>query len=206
MKIKYIIITIVILTIIMLISFYCFGSSFFFEVASNELEKDIKFIINDYHQYIEIDSTDLINVKKNNKDEIIYIHYNMNKVYYLVGQIVEYIENEKSKLENGVWRSVPIGVVTNNVFLSFMGPKIPVGVKFVGKIMSEVKTNVTNYGLNNALISIILEVKMDYKIIIPVNYPEKEIKYTILLDSFITQGNVPNWYGSIPNEKVFMEF
>ena len=197
---------IVSLVIIMLIIFYCFGSGFFFEVASNELEKDIKFILNDYNNYIQLDSFDLISVKKNVKDEIIYIHYNMDKVYYLVGQIVEYIEKEKSKLENGIWRSVPIGVATNNVFLSFMGPKIPVGVRFVGKVMSEVKTNVTNYGLNNALISIILEIKMDYKIITPVTYPEKEIKYTILLDTFITQGSVPNWYSNIPNEKVFMEF
>ena len=71
--------------------------------------------------------------------------------------------------------------------------------------MAEVKTDVVNYGLNNALVNVFLEIKMNYKIITPVSYPEKEIKYTIILDTFITQGSVPNWYNSFLDENVFLE-
>lgn len=196
---------IVFLTITMLISFYCIGGHFFLEVASNDLEREIKYILNDYQRYVTLDSSDLINISKNKNDEIIYMHYNMNKVYYLVEQILKYIESEKSLLEKNVWRTIPIGVITNNIFLSSLGPKIPVCVKFIGKIMAEVKTDVVNYGLNNALVNVFLEIKMNYKIITPVSYPEKEIKYTIILDTFITQGSVPNWYNSFLDENVFLE-
>ncbi len=205
MKIKNIIIIILLLTLSFLTIFYTCFSKKFEIIAENHLNKEIKLIISDYKSYVKIDNKDLLSIEKNNNNEIIYMNYNMDKIYKVVDEIVSYIEKKESILEKGIWLNIPMGTLSNNIFLANFGPKIPVGLHFIGKIIPEVKTSVNNYGLNNALISIILEIKISYRIISPVKYVDEEISYEVLLDSFITQGSVPNWYNNIPKEKVFLE-
>ena len=59
---------------------------------------------------------------------------------------------------------------------------------------TQIKTKVTDYGLNNALIEIYLNIKIHYKIIGISETDDETLEYDILLDSRIIQGNIPNWY------------
>ncbi len=205
MKIKYIILSIISITSILLIIFYNIASPKFEVIASSILDKEIKKNINDYKEYISIDTNNLLIIEKNSKEEIIYMSYNMNKIYEIANEIIRVLESKNEKLEQGILTSIPIGTITNNIFLSRIGPKIPIKIHFVGNSLAEIKTDVTNYGLNNALIKIILVINISYQIITPIKYPSKELSYEIILDTIITQGSVPNWYNNLPKEKVFLE-
>ena len=54
------------------------------------------------------------------------------------------------KLKKGIIYEVPVGIIFNNAFLSNLGPKIPVKVKYSGNVGLDVKTRGSAYGLNSA--------------------------------------------------------
>ena len=52
--------------------------------------------------------------------------------------------------KDGVIFYVPIGIILGNSFLSDIGPKIPVKIKYSGNVGLDVKTRVKEYGINSA--------------------------------------------------------
>ena len=97
---------------------------------------------------------------------------------------------------DGIVLAMPLGVVSDSVFLTNLGPKIPVYIHFIDSVLTQVKTKVTDYGINNVLLEVYLNVKISYEIISPVTEEEKTLQYQLLLDSKVIQGSVPNWYSS----------
>lgn len=62
------------------------------------------------------------------------------------------INYDPDNLREGIFYKVPTGIIFNNALLANLGPKIPVRFSLIGDIIANVITNVTNYGINNALI------------------------------------------------------
>ena len=105
------------------------------------------------------------------------------------------------KLKNGVISEVPMGIVTNNVFLSNLGPKVPVKLKLIGNVVSNVETNVRNYGINSALVEIIVKVEVSEQVIIPFQTETIKIVNEVPVSIKIINASVPNYYfGSNLNE------
>ncbi len=102
----------------------------------------------------------------------------------------------KSKLERGVIYEVPMGIVFHNTLLSNTGPKIPVKLIFSGNMNSYVKTNVKDYGINNAMIEVMIHIEVEEQILLP--FTSKRIKITsdVPLAVKITNGDVPNYYST----------
>jgi len=158
-------------------------------------------------------SDKFLSVKENKDGEIISIDYDMAKIYQLAENLTNSLEenitnayelniyinkNQKFRdVHDGLLLSLPIGVVSDSVFLSNLGPKIPVLIRFINSVFSSVKTRVTDYGINNVLMEIYLDVTINYEILTPVTMEEKRLKYELLLDSKVIQGQVPNLYGGI---------
>ena len=68
------------------------------------------------------------------------------------------------------------------------------------------KTNVTDYGINNVLLEVYLNVKISYEIVSPVMEEEKTLEYQLLMDSKVIQGVVPNWFsGAYQSQTTFFE-
>ena len=60
---------------------------------------------------------------------------------------ISFINNEDydiKKLKNGVISEIPLGIITNNVLLSNLGPKVPVKINLIGNVVSSVETSVSN--------------------------------------------------------------
>ena len=79
------------------------------------------------------------------------------------------------KLKNGIIYEVPVGVVFGNSLLSNIGPKIPVKIKYSGNVSLDIKTRVSEYGLNSALIEVYVLVEVTQRTILP--FQSKDIKY-----------------------------
>ena len=61
---------------------------------------------------------------------------------------------------------------------------------------TNLKTNVSSYGLNNSLAQIYVEINITENIITPVNSNQVNLNYEILLDSKLVSGRVPSYYGN----------
>lgn len=106
---------------------------------------------------------------------------------------LDYISSN-SKLKKGIIFEIPSGLVFQNAFFSNLGPTIPIKLSLVGDIISEVNTQVTNYGINNALIEVRICIKLTEQVILPLTTNRIEIESSVPIALKLIQGTVPNYY------------
>ena len=178
-------------------------------------------IASDYEKIMtETENLNLLEVKENKNGEIIGMDYDLNKVYTISAHLTEYLNHhlkncdelsstlkkDFSMNESSLLFLVPFGHLLDNVYLSQIGPKIPVIVNLENSVFTNVSTKVTDYGLNNALLNVVLKVRLGYQIITPSQKEKKTLEYELLISSSVIEGKVPNFYGgSMESKTTFFE-
>ncbi len=127
------------------------------------------------------------NVHKNLK----YIEQGKFELLEIKEELADYNQND---LKKGIIFQVPSGLVFNNPLLANIGPKIPVKLSLVGDIVSNVNTKVTNYGINNAMIEVSINVELNEQIILPFVSKKVNLVTNVPVAVKLIQGNVPNYY------------
>lgn len=110
---------------------------------------------------------------------------------------------DQSNASEGIVYYVPLGQATNNAILGSLGPKIPIRFSAIGDVQSNVKTKVTEYGINNAHIEVYIALQVNIEIIIPFATDKTTVKRNIPIGMGIFPGSVPQFYnngggGSLP--------
>ncbi len=185
------------------------------KVVEMNIDKMINNIINEYSLNEDYETIkNILIINKNNKEEIIDIDFNLSSLYNFSGHITDELKNDLADLESGKTNMdyydeylssnkdyfvlmVPFGIASNNLYFSNLGPKIPVKVKFVGSILTGVKTKVTDYGINNSLIEVFTTINISYLIITPVASKRNNHDFEILVASKIIEGKVPDIYNGV---------
>ena len=126
-------------------------------------------------------SNNLKNLEKGNIKDISFIDIN---------------DYDINNLKNGVISSIPMGIITNNVLLSNLGPKVPVKINMVGNVISNVETKVSNYGINSSLIQVFVKVEVTEEVIIPFQTKTIKVVNEIPVAMKVINGKVPEYYGS----------
>ena len=210
------------ITIILFILFSPKATPKLVYLAKTNINKYVDHLASDYQKIIvETEDLNILTIKENASQEITSMNYDMNKVYKIAENLTIYLEenissqaklNEYLQTNNSVASSkglvltFPLGQISESIYLSNLGPKIPVLVRFIDSVRTNVKTTVTDYGINNALLNISLEVKLSYEMITPITEQNQTLEYSILLDSQVIQGAVPNIYGGYLEDKsAFLE-
>lgn len=159
---------------------------------------------------------ELFIVTKDNNGEIKTIDFNPIEVNELLALATEVIQNNLKRLEegdieeldlsnssylgsadklkDGVIFEIPSGLAFGNSFFNNLGPKVPVKISLVGDIFSEISTKVTNYGINNALIEIRINLRLTEQVFLPTSSNKIEIETSIPLTLKLIQGTVPSYY------------
>lgn len=105
-------------------------------------------------------------------------------------------EDRIDDLKKGIITKIPIGVITGNSLLANLGPSIPIRLHYVGDVNSNITTEITQYGINNALVKIGVKLEMTAQIILPFLTEKMVLECDIPLAIKMIQGSVPNYYGS----------
>ena len=176
----------------------------------------------------EMDINKLFIIQKNSDNDIQLIDFDpeiVNRILSAISDsIVEYFEElEKgdssiidiknnlitntdiSSEKEGIIFEIPMGVISNNPLLSNFGPKIPIRISFNGELESSLKTDVENYGINNAIITVSVNIKVSEQILMPVRSKQITISNDIPIAIKIIQGRIPNYYlnGLSENSNLF---
>lgn len=110
----------------------------------------------------------------------------------LVGQRDEQIL-KKFNINDSVFY-IPTGVIFNSIMLNNIGPKIPVKLEVLSSINPSMETKVTEYGINNSLIEVIIKVNSSVKMLLPMASRDIDISVMVPLTVKIIQGNIPEYY------------
>lgn len=165
------------------------------EVANN-IDKDI--LITTYDNDGNITSIDF------NSSSVNKLLVSASKV---VEQNLKYLESGKidklnlsnteydiSNLKDGVIYELPSGIIFNNSILSNLFPKIPVKMDLVGNIFCKLNTDIKSYGINNALITINIEIQVDVKILLPFTTANTKVSVPVPVVMKLIEGSVPGYY------------
>lgn len=102
--------------------------------------------------------------------------------------------NSYLKVDEGILFLISLGSATGNSLLANIGPKIPLNLSVIGNVQTDVHSKVSNYGLNNALIEVFVDVQIQMVIQMPFLSEKVKIKKTIPLTMEMIQGDIPNYY------------
>lgn len=131
------------------------------------------------------------NIQKNLK----YIEEgNIKKVEYQADLLDNYKEAD---LKNGVIFYLNSGFIFNNPIFSNLGAQIPIKIALTGDIVSNISTEINNYGINNAMIKVYVNLKITEQIILPFYNKGITIKTKVPIAMKIINGSIPNYYGNL---------
>ena len=212
---------IIIFTILLILFFTFFLLNYFnkkindnlIKISSMEIEKKTKIILTKdiNHDIINHNNiSDILIIHKNNDDQILYVDFNLDKAYQVLDLVSNILMDSYQKLENGVIKVnyqnndyhktnqiflfVPIGSALSSTYFYNVGPTIPVGVNFVGTILTNLETKITNYGLNNALVEVYVYIEFHNEIMAPYLTKDITLQYSSLIASMMIEGEVPSFY------------
>ena len=160
---------------------------------------------------------DLIKIKKNNKDEIQLITYNTKEVNELLKEINDEISKQLLLLEEGqindfelstdlkignltekkqgIVYEIPFGsLLGNRTLFAHLGPKIPIKMNFIGQINTNLKTKVREYGINNIVMELYVQVEILTRSTMPISTRNKKVYLESPISIQIIQGQIPSYY------------
>lgn len=178
--------------------------------AIKEMDHFIQLVINHVSFIDDIDDQQLFE----NTDDI--VQFNMVYINDICSQYIIKLENVLQTIQEGQYKkkgksiynqylkeisdnkgviaSIPIGIVTKNVFLENLGPSLDVRYQIQSLVSSKVSKAVKSYGINHILVTIDLTVQIELQIIIPFRISDYKKSFQIPLVFKIIEGEVPSWY------------
>lgn len=165
-----------------------------------------------------IKNNELYTINKNNKEEIESITFNTSLLNEALLKIAKnsrkrlkeieleqnfpeefYLRTKSNKLRKGIIFEVPLGLASNNIFFNSFGPKIPIRVNYLGNVSLDVKSRVTNYGINNALVEIYIYIEVMQEVVIPFQIKEDIISSEIPIIIQVVKGNNMSYINGLNN-------
>ncbi len=150
---------------------------------------------------------DLFIVSKDDS-EIMTITLDNRIINQITTRISDACEDNLRKVEEGKFKEikrdfnigeeyflVPTGIIFKNALLSNLGPKVPINLKMIGNVTSSIKTDVKEYGINNSLITVSVEIKVELMVILPLSSDYVSITNFVPIAVKMIQGKVPHIYG-----------
>lgn len=184
------------------------------QIAEAEINKISYSFITDKINHDLLNKETLKNIliiTKNKNDEILYVDFNWDIAYQVLDNVsntittsfkeiemgnidIAYYDKNASHKSNGLVLNIPIGSVSKNIYFYNLGPKVPVKVNFVGTVLTNLETKITNYGLNNALVEVFVFIEFHNQILAPFNTKDMTFKYDAVIASMMIEGKVPSFY------------
>lgn len=219
MKRDFLLINIIII-ILTIINFYIINNSTKKRISDYSLmiaSKITKYVVNNAYvrEKVNYYTNDIYDIVKSDNNEIKNIIYDSGVINNLINSITDRIYNMFDVLESkdlkklnirenilstsinnkdGIVLLVPSGLITNNYLFASLGPKIPVKISLTGEFESYVTTDVIEYGINNAMLTIYINIKVSEQITIPFISKKVTVENKIPIFMSLVNGTIPNYY------------
>jgi len=191
-----------------------------FKYAEIETKKFSNLIINDALAKCvtnKIKPSEIFEITNNNDDEIKTIDFNTAKINEYLTKTTKYIQKDmdniekgniykidsidnltkkykKEDLKKGIIFYVSSGLFTNNPLLANLGPKIPVKISLTGDIISYISTEVEDYGINNSVIKVYINIEVTEDIILPFKNQNITMSAKVPIAIKMINGKIPQYY------------
>lgn len=216
-KLVIILAAILVLTYILIKSFTEKSKNILIEYAKSKSIEISTIIINESlkESILNQELNEMLKIEKNSNDEIIGVTFDNNKsnkvLYDVNNSMIKNIKNIKnngdfrvnSESKNTIFDSknmiyqIPFNVINEKPILIGIGPKIPFKIEILSSSTNNILTNIKEYGINNSLVELLLEMNINVQIILPFTSENTSINKQIPISTKIIQGKIPDYYGGM---------
>lgn len=180
------------------------------DIATTKIEEITNIYIKNNIVPTNVDIERLIKINKNSKDEILYVDIDTTYANEIMVGVVKKIQSNifefqvddqmLKKHHNDIYINIPLLASNEGVLFQNLGPKIPVKLNFYEHAFGNINVELIDYGINNALIKIYLEVFLEQKMYLPYKEEKLTKNFSLLISSKIISGSVPSIYGGSINK------
>lgn len=156
-------------------------------LATNITNEAVMEVMQDYTY------NDLINMQKDNNEKINFLEANIVTINQAIAQIVSKIQK---RIDDSPRTKVYInmGSVTGISDLKYIGPQFDIELETAGRIISNVKTEFEEVGINQTIHKIFLNLNTNIGILTPYGSFSRNFETTVLLAQAIILGEIPETY------------
>lgn len=189
-----------------------------FKYAEVETKKFSNLIINNAISKVvteKITPDEIFKITNDKNDQIKSIDFNTPKINeYLTKatkSIQEDIENiekgkinkinpeitkkyKKQNLKKGIIYTLNTGIISGNPIFSNLGPKIPIKINLIGDVISYVSADVEDYGINNSMLRVFINLKVTEQVIIPLYEKNIDMEAKVPIAIKLITGKLPEYY------------
>lgn len=207
-----------ILVLLLLIIFYISKmlGNLFLEYAKTEAFRYATLVINNSvtdELLAKTDEMELFNITKNAQGEIEMVDYDSLYVNLFLKEVTSQLEQDmlaigngdlsiigRDSNKNGAFFTISLGEVLQNPLFNYLGPKVDVHIKLIGAIETNVYTVVKEYGINNSLIEMGVNITVSIRVMLPVITDTITVNNQVPISYKIVTGQVPSYYGGSMNQ------
>ena len=184
--------------------------------AEVEAKKFINIIVNKSIIESNIDDIDNLVIINEKNGVINSFDFNVNIVNSMLAKVGDRIDANMKLFEDGLLKDIqgynnddlkkgiiyriPSGLFLKDNIISNIGPKIPVKIDMKGSITTNIDTKLTNYGINNALIEIFINITLEEQILLPFTVKSITVENNIPIVLKMIEGSVPKYYSNGINQ------
>ena len=184
------------------------------KLESNIVNKAINELLNEGY-----DTNNLFDTIKSSTGTIETIDFNSNQVNKLLSKLTMKVQDDLIGLESGIVEDlginsrnivsthninlkkgivleIPLGVLSSNLILADLGPRIPIKLHYLNDVNSYINTKIREYGINNALMEIYVNVEVNVKILLPFISEKIVLTTSVPIAIKMIQGKIPTYYGN----------
>ena len=168
-------------------------------------------INNFINQVSALDFKNIYNLSYNNNNEIVGASFDTSLInQYLQKYIVDFKNNTNKNMfskyigkhykqvliDKNIYLILPMGSLSDNPFIYNFGPNIFLSYNYINTYIFNLEFDAKNYGYNNTLVNIYLNVEVEQKIFKPIISNVSKSSYRFLLSSQLVYGRVSNFLTS----------
>lgn len=204
-KIEIYIVIILILTFFLIRKYNNLISNKIIDIAETKIEEITNIYVKKNIVPENIDIEGLIKVYQNDAGEILSVDIDSNYANSIMVDVITKIQNNiftmdfedellKKKNDN-VYLSIPLFMAYKGTLFSNLGPRIPIKLSFYEHAFGNIKVELTDYGINNCLVKVYLQVSLEQRIYIPYEQDKNYKNFDLLIGTKMITGKVPSIYG-----------
>lgn len=142
---------------------------------------------------------DIVELERTDEGRITAVKSNLVGISKLKSDLNLDIQKRISTIDKSSLK-IPLGSLTGNDFFVGMGPDIPFKIKPFGTVITDVKTNFSQAGINQTKCDIIISVKVNISILSPMIRKSSIVETTIPVIETVVVGEVPENYVNVDRD------
>ncbi len=136
---------------------------------------------------------DLVHIIQDNTGRPVFVQHNTGEINRLLSEVALEVQNALI-LTDRIPIKVPLGQIFGSQLLSSWGPEIPVNMRPMGTVETDVLDRVESVGINVSRYRTYAALSVRVRVVVPLMSGDVKVSTQVVMTDFLVVGEVPQFY------------